>query len=358
MSIATNPGLAYQKALDWIGSGPKRLLIGGEWVAAKSGKTFETINPATEEVLCQVAEADQADVDAAVAAARRAYEAPSWSGITPHARTRALLKIAEALDDHIDELAAIDTLDIGMPLWYATAVAATAGEAFRYYAGWPSKIFGTTNPTDPTGFIYMLREPLGVCGQIIPWNVPVSMASIKIATALACGNTLVLKPAELACLSTLRLAELIQDTGLPPGVINILPGYGATAGAALAQHPDVDKVAFTGSTAVGKQILQASIGNLKRVTLELGGKAPNIIFADADLEKALPAAVKTQIKRADRISAWLEATQIAGFAVAEADRFFGSPRIEGRGSTTLHLRPPAEVKADFLARHEALMTAC
>ena len=180
-----------------------------------------------------------------------------------------------------------------MPLWYSTAVAATAGEAFRYYAGWPSKIFGTTNPTDPTGFMYMLREPIGVCGQIIPWNVPLSMASIKIATALACGNTLVLKPAELACLSTLRLAEVIQETGLPPGVINILPGYGPTAGAALALHPNVDKVAFTGSTAVGKQILQASAGNLKRVTLELGGKAPNIIFPDADLEKALQASVRT-----------------------------------------------------------------
>ena len=180
-----------------------------------------------------------------------------------------------------------------MPLWYGTAVATTAGEVFRYYAGWPSKIFGTTNPTDPTGFMYMLREPIGVCGQIIPWNVPVSMASIKIATALACGNTLVLKPAELACLSTLRLAEVIQETGLPPGVINIVPGFGSTAGSALALHPDVDKVAFTGSTAVGKQILQASAGNFKRVTLELGGKAPNIIFPDADIEKALQAAVRS-----------------------------------------------------------------
>jgi phenylacetaldehyde dehydrogenase len=282
-----------QKASDWIRSGRKHLLIGGEWVAAKSGKTFDSINPATEEVLCQIAEADRADIEAAVAAARRAYEAPSWAGNTPHARTRALLKIADALDRHIDELAAIDALDIGMPLWYATAVATTAGEVFRYYAGWPSKIFGTTNPTDPTGFMYMLREPIGVCAQIIPWNVPVSMASIKIATALACGNTLVLKPAELASLSTLRLAEVIQETGLPPGVINVVPGYGSTAGAALALHPGVDKVAFTGSTAVGKQILQASAVIFKRVTLELGGKAPNIIFPDADIEKALQAAVRS-----------------------------------------------------------------
>ena len=290
---ATGMTPGFDKAAEWVRAGPKRLLIGGEWVAAKSGKTFETLNPATEEVLCKVAEADQADVDAAVAAARRAYEAPSWSGISPHARTRALLKIAEALDRHVEELAALETLDIGQPLWYSAAVAATAPEVFRYYAGWPSKIFGTTNPTDNTGFLYMLREPLGVCGQIIPWNVPISMASIKIATALACGNTLILKPAELACLSTLRLAELIQETGLPPGVINILPGFGTTAGAALALHPGIDKVAFTGSTAVGKQILQASAGNLKRVTLELGGKAPNIIFPDADLDKALAAAVRT-----------------------------------------------------------------
>jgi acyl-CoA reductase-like NAD-dependent aldehyde dehydrogenase len=153
MSTATTLSPDYQKAVEWIRSGPKRLLIGGEWVAAKPGTTLDSINPATEEVLCQVAEADRADVDAAVASARRAYEAPSWSGISPHARTRALLKIAETLDRHVDELAAIDNLDIGMPLWYATAVAATAGEVFRYYAGWPSKIFGTTNPTDSTGFM-------------------------------------------------------------------------------------------------------------------------------------------------------------------------------------------------------------
>ncbi|HSV82110.1 MAG TPA: aldehyde dehydrogenase family protein [Ramlibacter sp.] len=293
MSTATSESIAYQKALDWIRSGPKRLLIGGEWVPAKSGKTLDTINPATEEVLCQLAEGDRTDVDVAVAAARRAFEAASWAGISPHARTRALLKIADALDRHAEELAAIDTLDIGMPRWYSGAIAAGTGDIFRYYAGWPSKIFGTTNPSDSTGFMYTLREPLGVCGQIIAWNVPLSMACIKIATALATANTVVLKPAELASLSTLRLAELINSTGLPPGVVNVVTGYGPTVGAALSEHPDVDKIAFTGSTAVGKQILNASTGNLKHVTLELGGKAPNIIFPDADLEKALQASVRT-----------------------------------------------------------------
>jgi len=293
MSNAAPDSVAYQKALAWVRSGPKRLLIGGEWVPAKSGKTLGTINPATEGVLCQLAEGDRADVDVAVASARRAFEAPSWAGISPHARTRAMLKIADALDRHAEELAAIDTLDIGMPLWYSGAIAAGVGDIFRYYAGWPSKIFGTTNPTDSTGFMYTLREPLGVCGQITAWNVPLSMACIKIATALATANTVVLKPAELASLSTLRLAELINDTGLPPGVVNIVTGYGPTVGAALSEHPDVDKLAFTGSTAVGKQILNASTGNLKHVTLELGGKAPNIIFPDADLEKALQASVRT-----------------------------------------------------------------
>lgn len=291
----TPPALSppQRKALDWARSGPKRLFIGGEWVAARSGKSFEVIDPSTEKPLCQVAEADQPDIDAAVAAARRAFEAPAWSAITPHARTRALLKIADAIESHAEELATIETLDVGMPTWYSAGVAAMAAEVFRYYAGWPSKILGTTNPTDSSGFLYMLREPLGVCAQIIPWNVPLLMACGKIANALACGNTVVLKPAEQAPLSSLRLAELIAEAGLPPGVVNVVPGFGRSAGAALALHPDVDKISFTGSTMVGKQILQASAGNLKRVTLELGGKAPNIVFPDADLDKALAAAVKT-----------------------------------------------------------------
>lgn len=284
---------ARAKALAWIGQAPKRLLIGGQWVAAASGRTFETLNPATEQLLCQVAEADSADVDAAVRAARKAFEAPSWSAMSPHARTRALLRIADKVEAHIPELAAIESLDNGMPLWYATAAATACADILRYYAGWCSKILGTTIPSDGSTLIYTLREPLGVCGQIIPWNVPVLMAAIKFANALCCGNTVILKPAELACLTSIRLAELIQETDLPPGVVNVLPGFGPTAGAALAQHLGVDKIAFTGSTAVGKQVARDATTNLKKVTLELGGKAPNVIFADADIEKAVQTAVKT-----------------------------------------------------------------
>jgi acyl-CoA reductase-like NAD-dependent aldehyde dehydrogenase len=282
-----------QRAIEWIQSGPKRLLIGGEWVDARSGKTFDTINPETEQRLACIAEADHADVDAAVIAARRAFVAPNWSGTTPHARTRALLRIADMIERNGEELAALESLNNGMPLWLSTAHVSAAVETFRYYAGWPSKMFGTTDPSDASAFLYSLREPLGVCGQIAAWNMPLIMASIKIATALACGNTVVFKPSELTPLTTLRLGELIQDTDLPAGVVNIVPGFGAITGAAIAAHPDIDKVAFTGSTAVGKNILQASAGNLKKVTLELGGKSPNIIFPDADVEKALQAAVKS-----------------------------------------------------------------
>lgn len=288
----TSP-LGKTNALDWIQNGRKRLLIGGNWVESLSGNAFDSLNPATEEILCQITEAGEADVEAAVLAARRAFDQPSWNGMSPHARSRLLILMAEQIERHSQELAAIETLDNGMPLWYAAGAVAMASEVFRYYAGWPTKIFGATLPSDGSTFLYTLREPLGVCGQIIPWNVPMMMAAIKIANALACGNTVILKPAELASLSTLRLAELLQELDLPPGVLNILPGFGATAGAALAQHPDVDKIAFTGSTAVGKHIVHAATGNLKKVTLELGGKAPNVIFADADVEKAVLAAVKT-----------------------------------------------------------------
>ena len=283
----------HRRAIEWVTSGPKRLLIGGNWVDARSGKTFDTMNPANEQRLTTVAEADRADVDAAVVAARRAFEAPSWSGISPHARTRMMLKIADAIEAHADELAALESLDNGMPLWLSTAHVNAAVDTFRYYAGWPSKMFGTTNPSDESTLLYTLREPLGVCGQIVAWNMPLIMASIKMATALASGNTVVFKPADLTPLTTLRLGELLQDSGLPSGVVNIVPGYGVTAGAAIAAHPGIDKVAFTGSTAVGKQILRASADNMKKVTLELGGKSPNIIFPDADIEKALQAAVKS-----------------------------------------------------------------
>jgi acyl-CoA reductase-like NAD-dependent aldehyde dehydrogenase len=282
---------AHRKALEWLTDGPKHLFIGGEWLSSQSGRTFATINPATEEVLTDVAEADSADIDAAVIAARRAFEAPSWSGISPHARARMLYKIADAIDQNADELAVLETLDMGAPLAFSKGRIAACAELFRYYAGWPTKIMGTTNPSDGSRFIYMLREPMGVCALINAWNVPLVMAATKISMALSCGNTAIVKPAEQSPLSTLRLAELIQEVGVPPGVVNVVPGFGQRAGAALSLHPGIDKIAFTGSTGVGRQILQAAASNMKKVTLELGGKSPNIIFADADLDKAVEAAV-------------------------------------------------------------------
>jgi acyl-CoA reductase-like NAD-dependent aldehyde dehydrogenase len=270
---------------------PKQLLIGGKWVPSKSGKTFETINPSNEEVLALAAEGDKADVDEAVKVARKAYEDGKWSKIGPHQRSRYLLKIADLIEKNADELATLETLNNGMAISLARGMVAGAIDTFRYYAGWSTKIYGETNPSDPAFFNYTLREPVGVCGQIIPWNGPIAMLAWKIAPALACGNVSILKPAEQTPLTALRIGELILEAGIPEGVVNIITGFGETAGAALASHPDIDKVAFTGSTEVGKLILQASAGNLKRVSLELGGKSPNVIFADADLETAVPNSV-------------------------------------------------------------------
>jgi acyl-CoA reductase-like NAD-dependent aldehyde dehydrogenase len=270
----------------FLGGAPKQLLIDGRWVDAASGRTFATINPTTGEVLAHVAEADRVDVDRAVAAARAAFER-GWAETKPSARTQLLLGIADLIEAHADELAQLETLDNGKPVFESRNVDVVgAVETFRYYAGWPTKIYGETNPSEPEFFSYTLREPVGVCGQIIPWNFPLLMAAWKLAPALACGNTVLLKPAEQTPLTALRLGELLLEAGVPDGVVNILPGFGETAGAAIAEHPGVDKVAFTGSTEVGKLILRASTGNLKRVSLELGGKSPNIVFADADFDAA------------------------------------------------------------------------
>src|SRR5271167_113930 len=266
---------------------PKQLLIGGKWVPAKSGKTFETINPANEEVLALAAEGDKADVDEAVKVARKAYEDGKWSKINPHQRARYLLTIADLIEKHADELATLETLNNGMAISLARGMVSGAVDTFRYYAGWATKIYGETNPSDPSMFNYTLREPVGVCGQIIPWNGPIAMLAWKIGPALACGNVSILKPAEQTPLTALRIGELMMEADLPEGVVNIITGYGETAGAAIAAHPDIDKVAFTGSTEVGKLILQASAGNLKRVSLELGGKSPNVIFPDAPMEQAV-----------------------------------------------------------------------
>ena len=270
---------------------PKQLLIGGKWVPAKSGKTFETINPANEEVLALAAEGDKTDVDEAVKAARKAYEEGKWSKIGPHQRSRYLLKIADLIEQNADELATLETLNNGMAISLARGMVAGAVDTFRYYAGWSTKIYGETNPSEPGMFNYTLREPVGVCGQIIPWNGPIAMLAWKVAPALACGNVSILKPAEQTPLTALRVGELILEAGIPEGVVNIITGFGETAGAAIASHPDIDKVAFTGSTEVGKLILQASAGNLKRVSLESGGKSPNVVFEDADLESAVATSV-------------------------------------------------------------------
>ena len=270
----------------FLQGGPKQLLIGDKWVPAKSAKTFETINPASEEVLGIVAEGDKADVDEAVKAARAAFESGKWPSMGPHQRARYLFKIAELIESHTEELAELITLDNGKPLAESTNEVGRTAETFRYYAGWATKFYGETNPSDPGFFNYTLREPIGVCGQIIPWNGPLATISWKIAPALAFGNTLVLKPAEQTPLPAIRMGELICEAGIPDGVVNIVTGFGETAGSAVAAHPDIDKVAFTGSTEVGKLILQASAGNLKRVSLELGGKSPNVIFPEADMEQA------------------------------------------------------------------------
>ncbi len=284
-------GARNSAALDFLKK-PKRLLIGGKWVAAKSGKTFETVNPANEEVLALIAEGDKADVDEAVKAARKASDEGRWPSMGPHERARLMFKIAELIDAHADELAELETLDNGKPLTFSRGFDIPASaETFRYYGGWVTKIYGETNPSDPAFFNYTLREPVGVCGQIIPWNFPLLMAAWKLGPALACGNTVILKPAEQTPLTALRLGELIMEAGLPEGVLNIVTGFGPGAGSSIAEHPEIDKVAFTGSTEVGKIILKASAGNLKKVSLELGGKAPNIIFPDADLDQAVPTAM-------------------------------------------------------------------
>ncbi|HJY83699.1 MAG TPA: aldehyde dehydrogenase family protein [Candidatus Binatia bacterium] len=280
-----------QAVRDFITPSHKKMLIGGKWVDAASGKTFVTVNPATAEPLATVAEGDAADIERAVQAARKAFDEGPWPHEKPAERTKVLLRIADLIEKHKDELAQLETLDNGKTLFESRNVDIPGAiDTFRYYAGWPTKIYGETNPSDPSFFNYTLREPVGVCGQIIPWNFPLMMAAWKLGPALACGNTVILKPAEQTPLTALRLGELLLEAGVPEGVVNIVPGFGPTAGGALANHPAVDKVAFTGSTEVGKEILKASAGNLKRVSLELGGKSPNIVFVDADQNAAVAGA--------------------------------------------------------------------
>ena len=269
-----------------------KMLIDGKWVDSASGKTFETLNPATGEVIARVAEGDKADVDKAVKAARRAFEEGPWRKMSARERGRLLYKLADLIEANVEELAALETLDNGKPIRDSrSADLPLVIDCYRYYAGWADKVEGKTIPINGPFMCYTRHEPVGVVGQIIPWNFPLLMQAWKWGPALAMGCTVVLKPAEQTPLSALRVGELALEAGFPEGVINIVPGYGETAGAAIAEHNDIDKVAFTGSTEVGKLIMQAAARtNLKRVTLELGGKSPNVVFADADLDKAVEGA--------------------------------------------------------------------
>ena len=269
----------------------KKMLIDGNWVDAASGKRFETHNPATGELLATVAEGDAEDVNRAVAAARRAFEGP-WSKVKPFERQALLLKLADLVEKNFEELSQLDTLDMGAPNSRTRGNKLRVLGMLRYYAGQATALHGETIENSLPGeiFSYTLKEPVGVVGAIIPWNGPLAASVWKIGPAIATGCTVILKPAEEAPLTSLRLGELAMEAGIPPGVVNVVPGYGETAGAALASHPDVDKVAFTGSHVTGQSIVKASAGNLKRVSLELGGKSPDIVFADADLDAAVPGA--------------------------------------------------------------------
>jgi aldehyde dehydrogenase (NAD+) len=261
--------------------------IGGKWLPAASGKTFETINPATEEVIAQVAEGDAADVNLAVEAARDALENGPWGKMDARDRGRLMHRLADLIEDELDELSALETLDNGKPISDARAADLPLTiDCLRYYAGFADKLTGQTIPVRGDYFTYTRREPTGVVGQIIPWNFPMLMAAWKWGPALAAGCTIVMKPAEQTPLTCLRMARLAQKAGIPDGVINVIPGYGPTAGAAIVKHPDVDKVAFTGEHITAQTIMKDGAESLKRLTFELGGKSPNIVFADADLEAA------------------------------------------------------------------------
>ena len=292
--VTALPNVQLQGKVSEFLSKPRKMLINGKWVDSASGKTFPTYDPSTGEVLARVTEGDKEDIDRAVKSARAAFETGPWSRLTASERGRLIWKLADLIEQHLQEFAELETLDNGKPLKVARAAdVPLAVDLFRYMAGWATKIEGNTIPisvpyTPGAKYLaYTLREPVGVVGQIIPWNFPLLMAAWKLGPALATGCTVVIKPAEQTPLSCLLLGEMVQEAGIPDGVVNIVPGYGETAGAALAAHPDVDKIAFTGSTEVGKLILQAAAGNLKKVSLELGGKSPNVVFGDVDIDSAV-----------------------------------------------------------------------
>ncbi len=278
------------------------LFIDGQFVSPLSGETFDVINPATGEVFAKASAGGAADIDLAVKAARRAFDSGPWGTLNPAGRRNLMWKLSEALERNAEEIATLESLDNGMPITMARGMVAGGVECLRYNAGWAGKVNGETPAVSaPNHHVYTLREPIGVVGAITPWNVPLIMEISKVASALAAGCTVVLKPAELTPLTAIRLAELIAEVGFPPGVVNVVTGFGDPAGKALALHPEVDKVSFTGSTVVGKSILSAAAGNLKRVSLELGGKSPVIVFPDADLERATAGAAEGIFRNAGQI---------------------------------------------------------
>jgi acyl-CoA reductase-like NAD-dependent aldehyde dehydrogenase len=267
---------------------PGQLFIGGKWSDSSTGKTSTTTNPATGEKLTTLAEASQQDVSAAVDAARKSFSSGPWAEMSASDRGRILWKMGDLVDKYNEDLGTLETLDNGKPIFESRQVdMPMVAEVLRYYAGWATKISGDTSPVRGPFFNYTLREPLGVIAAIVPWNFPLLLASWKIAPALAAGNTVVVKPASWTSLSMLRLAEISQEAGLPDGALNVLTGSGREVGGALVQHPGVDKIAFTGSTVVGQEIARNAADSLKHLTLELGGKSPNIVFADADLDAAV-----------------------------------------------------------------------
>lgn len=297
MSAVIANEVALESSVQQFISSPRKMLIGGQWVTAESGKTFEVYNPSTDQVIGHAQSADKHDVDKAVKAARKAFDDGPWTKMSPAERGRIVWKIGDLIMEHQEELAQLESLDNGKPISIARAAdIPLASEMFQYMAGWSTKLGGRqidiTVPYAPGAqwHSYTRREAVGVCGQIIPWNFPLLMAAWKLAPALACGNTIIIKLAEETPLSVLRLGELMQEAGIPDGVVNVITGFGEEAGAPIAAHPQVDKIAFTGSTEVGRLIVDAAKGNLKKVSLELGGKSPNIVLPDADLEKTIPGA--------------------------------------------------------------------
>jgi len=265
----------------------RQLFINGEWRDAAGRKMIEVVNPATEDVIAEVASAEQADVDAAVAAARAAFDGP-WSKLSARERGRIVWKIGEKLMEKADEIARLETLHNGKPIFESRQIEVpAAAECFQYFAGWADKIHGETIPVKGSFLTYTLREPVGVVAAIVPWNFPLLLTAWKVAPALACGNTVIIKPASQTPLTALALAEVAREAGLPPGVLNVITGPGSTVGQMIVEHPGIDKIAFTGDTSTGKGIMKGSADTLKRITLELGGKSPNIVFADADLDAAL-----------------------------------------------------------------------